>query len=70
METSNRLDMKIHTALQRGLVIPACPLALDGERRFDERRQRALLRDYSAAGAWWNCDRRTYDAIRHPRTAA
>lgn len=38
-------------ALRRGLVIPACPLALDPSRRLDERRQRALLRYYSAAGA-------------------
>lgn len=38
-------------ALRNGLVIPACPLALDSRRRFDERRQRALLRYYSAAGA-------------------
>jgi len=37
--------------LQRGVVIPAIPLALDAQRRFDERRQRALLRYYSAAGA-------------------
>jgi hypothetical protein len=36
--------------LQQGLVIPACPLALTAERRLDERRQRALLRYYSAAG--------------------
>ncbi len=36
---------------QRGLVIPACPLALTAERRFDERRQRALVRYYLAAGA-------------------
>ncbi len=38
-------------ALRRGLVIPACPLALDASRRLDDRRQRALLRYYSAAGA-------------------
>src|SRR3989440_1999098 len=38
-------------ALQRGLVIPACPLALTASRKFDERRQRALLRYYAAAGA-------------------
>lgn len=37
--------------LGRGLVIPACPLALTGSRRFDERRQRALVRYYRAAGA-------------------
>jgi len=38
-------------ALQRGLVIPACPLALNSGRKLDERRQRALLRYYVAAGA-------------------
>src|SRR5512137_745668 len=38
-------------ALQRGLVIPACPLALNAARNLDERRQRALLRYYAAAGA-------------------
>jgi hypothetical protein len=37
--------------LSRGLVIPACPLALDASRKFDERRQRALVRYYRAAGA-------------------
>ena len=30
--------------LRRGVVIPACPLALDENRRLDERRQRALVR--------------------------
>jgi dihydrodipicolinate synthase/N-acetylneuraminate lyase len=38
-------------ALHTGLVIPACPLALDRQRRLDERRQRALIRYYAAAGA-------------------
>jgi dihydrodipicolinate synthase/N-acetylneuraminate lyase len=37
--------------LNRGLVIPAVPLALTVHRKFDERRQRALLRYYAAAGA-------------------
>lgn len=37
--------------LSEGLVIPACPLALTASRRLDERRQRALLRYYIAAGA-------------------
>ncbi len=37
--------------LARGTVIPAHPLALTAERRFDERRQRALTRYYVAAGA-------------------
>jgi len=37
--------------LARGAVIPAHPLALDAERRFDRRRQRALTRYYVDAGA-------------------
>ena len=37
--------------LQRGLVLPAHPLALTANRRLDERRQRALTRYYLAAGA-------------------
>jgi hypothetical protein len=45
------LDPRVETALQRGQVIPACPLALTAERRLDERRQRALVRYYVAAGA-------------------
>jgi hypothetical protein len=32
------------------MVIPACPLALNASRKLDERRQRALLRYYAAAG--------------------
>ena len=38
-------------ALQRGLVIPAHPLALNAARQLDEHRQRALSRYYLAAGA-------------------
>ena len=38
-------------ALQQGVVIPAHPLALNAERKLDERRQRALSRYYLAAGA-------------------
>ena len=41
----------IRTQLQRGVAIPAHPLALDAQRRLDERRQRALTRYYLAAGA-------------------
>jgi len=37
--------------LQAGTVIPAFPLALHENRTFDERRQRALIRYYLAAGA-------------------
>jgi dihydrodipicolinate synthase/N-acetylneuraminate lyase len=36
--------------LRRGVAIPACPLAIDAHRQLDERRQRALVRYYTAAG--------------------
>jgi dihydrodipicolinate synthase/N-acetylneuraminate lyase len=39
------------SALNKGVVIPALPLALNEKRRFDERRQRALIRYYLDAGA-------------------
>ena len=45
------MEADFRQSLQRGLVIPACPLALTARRRFDERRQRALVRYYAAAGA-------------------
>ena len=41
----------VREVLNRGAVIPASPLALNAERKFDERRQRALWRYYAAAGA-------------------
>jgi dihydrodipicolinate synthase/N-acetylneuraminate lyase len=41
----------IGDALRAGQVIPAHPLALDQNRKLDERRQRALTRYYMAAGA-------------------
>ena len=41
----------VRNQLREGIVIPAHPLALTRERRFDERRQRALTRYYHAAGA-------------------
>jgi dihydrodipicolinate synthase/N-acetylneuraminate lyase len=37
--------------LAQGLCIPACPLALNPQRQFDPRRQRALFRYYLDAGA-------------------
>src|SRR5690606_34881912 len=37
--------------LQRGLAIPAHPLALNAQRQLDVRRQRALTRYYLDAGA-------------------
>src|SRR6185436_5458523 len=41
----------VRTRLREGIVIPAHPLALNSERKLDERRQRALTRYYHAAGA-------------------
>ena len=45
------MDKAIRSTLHRGIVIPAHPLALDANRKLDERRQRALSRYYIAAGA-------------------
>ena len=45
------LEPRVQKVLQRGVVIPACPLALTAGRKLDERRQRALCRYYFAAGA-------------------
>ena len=42
---------QLRARLGAGLVIPACPLALNARRKLDERRQRALFRYYIAAGA-------------------
>ena len=42
---------EVLTALRRGVVIPAHPLALDADRRLDPRRQQALTRYYLDAGA-------------------
>lgn len=42
---------RVRTRLKDGLVIPACPLALTRQRKFDDRRQRALFRYYLSAGA-------------------
>lgn len=42
---------EVRAALHRGVVIPALPLALNRERKLDERRQRALVRYYMDAGA-------------------
>ena len=42
---------QVRARLGVGLVIPACPLALNAQRKLDERRQRGLFRYYHAAGA-------------------
>jgi dihydrodipicolinate synthase/N-acetylneuraminate lyase len=43
--------MSLRAQLLSGLAIPAHPLALNSDRKLDERRQRALTRYYLAAGA-------------------
>jgi dihydrodipicolinate synthase/N-acetylneuraminate lyase len=45
------MNTNVRESLLQGAVIPASPLALDSQRRWDERRQRALWRYYLAAGA-------------------
>lgn len=45
------LPCEIRSILQAGCAIPATPLALDAKLTLDERRQRALYRYYSDAGA-------------------
>lgn len=45
------LPAEVLSLLAQGTVIPAHPLALDADRRFDPRRQRALTRYYVDAGA-------------------
>ena len=50
MDASDR-ERALRAALGEGMVIPAHPLALNAERRLDERHQRALTRYYLDAGA-------------------
>ena len=45
------LPKDVLSALQKGVVIPALPLALDKNRQLDVRRQRAIMRYYLDAGA-------------------
>jgi hypothetical protein len=63
------MDAGTLAAFQRGLVIPAHPLALTDDGRFDERRQRALTRYYIAAGSGGLAVgvHTTQFAIREPR---
>ena len=44
------LSPEVLTTIRRGCVIPAVPLALNANRQFDERRQRALIRYYIDSG--------------------
>ncbi|MCC6579979.1 MAG: dihydrodipicolinate synthase family protein [Phycisphaeraceae bacterium] len=48
---SSELNPAVKAVLNKGVVIPAHPLALDVHRKLDERRQRALSRYYIASGA-------------------
>lgn len=50
-KTINDLDPQVLAAFRRGVVIPAQPLALDHNRIFAPRHQRALCRYYIDAGA-------------------
>jgi len=45
------LSKEISDIIKKGIVIPALPLALNEQRKLDERRQRALIRYYLSAGA-------------------
>jgi len=47
----NEIPEDVTAILQKGVVIPALPLALNSSRKLDERRQRALFRYYLDAGA-------------------
>jgi len=49
--SSQKFNIEKFSALQSGVVIPALPLALNANRKLDERRQRALMRYYFDAGA-------------------
>jgi dihydrodipicolinate synthase/N-acetylneuraminate lyase len=65
------LPADIRTTLNRGVAIPAMPLALTAARKLDERRQRALCRYYIAAGAGGIAAavHTTQFAIRDPKIA-
>jgi hypothetical protein len=64
-----KLPTTIRASLDRGVAIPAMPLALTASRKLDERRQRALVRYYAAAGAGGLAVgvHTTQFAIREPR---
>jgi dihydrodipicolinate synthase/N-acetylneuraminate lyase len=61
--------MQLREKLRSGLVIPAHPLALNSQRKLDERRQRALTRYYLASGAGGIAVgvHTTQFTIRHPK---
>ncbi len=47
----NEIPQNVFTVLNNGVVIPALPLALNRNRKLDERHQRALFRYYLNAGS-------------------
>ncbi|MFC0330654.1 dihydrodipicolinate synthase family protein [Paenibacillus sepulcri] len=49
--SARALTPELLKAVHEGMVIPAHPLALDENRKLDERRQRALTRYYMASGS-------------------
>lgn len=51
MTSSPMPGTEVLARLRGGVVIPACPLSLDQNRKFDEKHQRAVIRYYCAAGA-------------------
>jgi dihydrodipicolinate synthase/N-acetylneuraminate lyase len=65
------MDLALRELLRQGVVIPACPLAITERRTLDERRERALLRYYIAAGAGGVAVgvHTTQFAIRDPKVA-
>jgi dihydrodipicolinate synthase/N-acetylneuraminate lyase len=69
MATYPKPDREAAAILKKGAVIPANPLALDQERKLDERRQLALTRYYCEAGAGGIAAgvHTTQFAIRDPR---
>src|SRR5438874_3285462 len=71
MASSESLPAPVAQALRKGIAIPAMPLALTAARKLDERRQRALCRYYTAAGAGGIAAavHTTQFAIRDPKVA-
>jgi dihydrodipicolinate synthase/N-acetylneuraminate lyase len=67
---SDVITPQVLTYLQGGVVIPALPLALNSNRKLDERQQRALIRYYldSGAGGIAVAVHTTQFAIRQPGT--
>ena len=48
---ADKIPAEVMNKLNEGVVIPALPLALNSNRKLDERRQRALIRYYLDAGS-------------------